>query len=127
MKHTRFSGKYQDGKNTVEMNLPVMLFEEDGTQIAYLPMLDVSGYGNTEDDAIDSLKTSVDLYLKYTLNKKTLLDDLRAHGWIVKKKTKPFIAPELTDILSKNEYLHDIVNNKRYRMDRVRVDMPQCA
>ena len=90
-------------------------------------MLDVSGYGKNEKQAIESLKVSVEEYLRYTLHKKTLLEDLRAHGWTIKKKTRPFIVPELTDILSKNEYLHDIVNNKPYRMDRMNVNMPQCA
>ena len=60
-------------------------------------------------------------------SKKTLFDDLIAHGWTIMKKTKPFIAPEITDLINKNEYLHDIVNSRAYRMDRMNVDIPQYA
>ena len=43
------------------------------------------------------------------------------------KKNKPYIAPELTDILNRNEYLHNIVNSRPYKMDRMDVNMPQYA
>jgi len=104
-----------------------MIFEEDGTQIAYIPVLDLSGYGETEEAAINSLEHCVGEYFSYTLSKKSLIDDLKAHGWTIKKKTKPFIAPEITDLINRNEYLHNIVNTRPYRMDRMDVAMPQYA
>lgn len=110
------------------MNLPVMVFEEDGVRIAYIPVLDISGYGKTGNEAINkSLKIAIDEYLTYTFNKKTLIQDLKAHGWTIKKKTRPFIAPEITDLINKNEYLHDIVNTKPYSMKRMPVNIPQYA
>jgi hypothetical protein len=120
-------GEWKQGKNTVEMNLPVMVFEDEGMQIAYIPVLDISGYGKTEKEATDSLMLAVNEYLKYTVNKNTLAKDLKAHGWTIKKKTKPFIAPEITDLINKNEYLHDIVNTKPYSMKRMPVNIPQYA
>jgi len=120
-------GEWKRGQNTVEMSLPVMAFEEDGVQIAYIPVLDLSGYGKTEKEALDSLYVAINEYLTYTLRKNTLFQDLKAHGWTVKKKSKPFIAPEITDLINKNEYLHDIVNTKPYSMKRVPVSMPQYA
>ncbi len=106
------------------MNLPIMVFEEGNTSIAYIPVLDLSGYGKNEQEAIYSLEIAIHEYLTYTTRKKTLFDDLKAHGWTIKKKTKPFIAPEITDLINKNEYLHDIVNTKPYRMQRIPVDIP---
>ena len=120
-------GEWKRGQKTVEMSLPVMAFEEDGVQIAYIPVLDLSGYGKTEKEALDSLYVAINEYLTYTLRKNTLFQDLKAHGWTVKKKSKPFIAPEITDLINKNEYLHDIVNTKPYSMKRVPVSMPQYA
>jgi hypothetical protein len=127
MKNVQFHGNYKSGKATVDMNLPVMFFEEADTHIAYIPVLDLSGYGKSEQEAFDSLQVAITEYLTYTINKNTLVEDLRSHGWTIKKKTKPFVAPEITDLINKNEYLHDIVNTKDYKMGRVPVSLPQYA
>ena len=127
MKHVELKAKWQQGKNSIKVNVPVMIFEEDGMQIAYIPVLDISGYGKTEKDAQESLNHSLTEYFSYTINKNTLIKDLKAHGWTIKKKTKPFIAPEITDLINRNEYLHDIVNTRPYKMQRMEVDMPKYA
>ena len=127
MKQVDLSGKWQQGKKTITVNVPVMLFEENGTHIAYIPVLDISGYGKDEKEAHESLQVSLCEYFSYTVNKDTLFQDLKAHGWTIRKKTKPFIAPEITDLINKNEYLHDIVNTRPYRMDRMDIAMPQYA
>jgi len=127
MKQVGFSGKWHGGKNTITVNVPLMFFEEGGSHIAYIPVLDISGYGETEDAAYSSLQHVLSEYFAYTVNKKTLFEDLRAHGWTIRKKTKPFIAPEITDLINKNEYLHDIVNTRPYRMDRIDVNLPKYA
>jgi hypothetical protein len=127
MKQLDFSGKWQHGKRTITVNVPVMLFEEEGTNIAYIPVLDISGYGVNEEEAKKSLEISLDAYFSYTVNKNTLFEDLKAHGWTIKKKNKPYIAPEITDLINKNEYLHDIVNTRPYKMNRMDVAMPQYA
>lgn len=127
MKSAKISGKWQEGMNSVKLNLPVMIFEEEGSKIAYIPVLDLSGYGSSENEAVDSLKVVLDDYFSYTTRKKTLLEDLKKHGWIIKKTTKPFVAPEITDILNKNKYLHEIINTRPYRMDRMSVNVPNYA
>ena len=125
MKPVGLTGKWQQGKNTIAVNVPLMTFQENETHIAYIPVLDISGYGETEQSAYESLQHSLSEYFSYTVNKKTLFKDLEAHGWKIKKKTKPFIAPEITDLINKNEYLQDIVNTKPYKMDRIDVNLPQ--
>jgi hypothetical protein len=127
MKHQGIKGKWDDGKNSIKVELPVMLFEEDGSLIAYIPVLDISGYGKNEEEAKASLSTCLDEYFSYTIHKKTLIEDLRAHGWTIVKKNKPFIAPDITDILTSNKYLHNIVNSRQFKMDRMNVAMPQYA
>jgi hypothetical protein len=127
MKNLNVSGNWKDGKNTVKVNLPVMIFQEDNVQIAYVPVLDLSGYGKNEAEALASLDVVLKEYFSYGIRKNTLIEDLKAHGWTVKKKTKPYIAPEITDLINKNEYLHDIVNSRPYKMERIDVDMPQYA
>jgi hypothetical protein len=125
MKNLQFQGNWKDGKASVDMNLPIMIFEEDGTQIAYIPVLDLVGYGKTEKEAFDSLQVAIGEYLLYSVRKNTLIKDLKAHGWTIRKKNKPYIAPEITELINKNEYLHDIVNTKPYRMGRMPVSIPQ--
>ncbi len=127
MKKVNVSGKWNDGKTTVKVNLPVMLFEEGKVQIAYVPVLDLSGYGKTEKEAFLSLEVVMKEYISYGIRKNTLVADLKAHGWTVRKKTKPYIAPELTDLINRNEYLHDIFNTRPYKMQRIDVEMPQFA
>lgn len=125
MKKVNVSGNWKDGKTTVKVKLPVMLFEEDKVQIAYTPVLDLSGYGKTEAEAFLSLEVVLKEYFSYSIRKNTLIEDLKEHGWTIRKKAKPYIAPELTDLINRNEYLHDIVNTRPYKMQRMDVDMPQ--
>ena len=127
MKKGELSGNWKVEKTDVKVQLPVMVFLEDKAHIAYIPVLDLSGYGNSEKEALDSLDIVLNDYFSYGIRKKTLLDDLKAHGWKIEKKSKPYIAPDITDILNKNEYLHDIVNSRPYKMDRIDVNMPQLA
>jgi len=125
MKKADLSGNWKEGNNLVQVNLPVMYFEEDSVQIAYIPVLDLSGYGKDHDEAFKSLEIVLEEYLSYTIRKNTLIQDLQAHGWTIKKKTKPYVAPEFTDLIAKNEYLHNIVNTRPYSIERIDVEMPQ--
>lgn len=127
MKNTRIEGNWESGKDNVKMDLPVMLFQEDEMHIAYIPVLDLCGYGASDTEAFSSLQVAIGEYLLYAVRKNTLIQDLKAHGWTIKKKNKPFVAPEITDLINKNEYLHDIVNTKPYRMDRMPVELPSYA
>ena len=127
MKQTGIHGKFADNKNIVTVNLQVMIFLDNGTSIAYIPALDISGYGKTEPEAKSSLEHSLNEYFSYTLAKNTLIKDLKAHNWTIAKKNKPFIAPDITDLIGRNEYLHDILNMRSYKMDRMDVAMPQYA
>lgn len=127
MKNGNLSGGWKDGKSKVTINLPVMSFEENEVHIAYIPVLDLSGYGKNEQEALSSLTITLNDYFSYTTIKNTLIEDLEAHGWTIRKKTKPYIAPELTDLINKNEYLHDIVNSRNYKMSRMDVNMPELV
>ena len=127
MKNLGIKGDWREGKAKVTVNLPVMIFSEENVLIAYVPVLDLSGYGATENEAVESLKIVLSEYFSYGMKKKTLIQDLKAHGWTVKKKTKPYIAPEITDLINKNDYLHDIVNSRPYKMERIDVEMPQYS
>lgn len=127
MKQIGFTGKWSNETKSIKVNVPVMLFKEDNIFIAYVPVLDISGYGESEDDAKESLNISLDHYFTYTHNKNTLAADLIMHGWVIKRKTKPYIAPEISTLLTKNPYLKDIFDSRKYTMDRMDLSIPQHA
>lgn len=127
MKQVGISGKWTNENKIIIVNVPVMLFKEDDMHIAYIPVLDISGYGEDEDAAKESLNVCLDMYFNYTHNKNTLAADLMMHGWIIRKKTKPFVAPEISKLLSKNSYLKNIFDSRKYTMDRMDLSIPQNA
>lgn len=73
---------FANGKE-LQVNLQFLVFEEDGVTIIYCPSLELNGYGNTEGEAFGSLKITLAEYFEYCLNKGTLWDDLKAHGFLV--------------------------------------------
>lgn len=127
MKNRAIQGKWEDRHNTIKVGLQVLLFVEGDVNIAYLPALDLSGYGQNEEEAMASLDTVLSEYFLYTTRKNTLVDDLKARGWKITKKSKPFIAPELTSLFQENDYLQEIVNNRDYKAKMRNVQMPQYA
>jgi len=112
----------------VSINLPVVVFEEDGTYFYFCPALDLNGYGKTEQLAFESLKTTLGIYFEYTLAKNTLREDLKKHGWkIPKSKVKPMIPPNLSQLLRDNIEFADIFNTKPIRTVSLPIEMPILA
>jgi len=71
------SGEWKSANSTIELTIPLIVFQQDNTYIAYCPALDLSGYGNTENEAYESFNVVMGEYFLYTTRKKTLADDLR--------------------------------------------------
>jgi hypothetical protein len=71
------------------------IFKEGDSFIVYCPALDLSSYGDTENEAKAAFKKVFEETVKYMLNKNTLKEDLIKHGWEVKslkqKKLKSII------------------------------------
>lgn len=100
----------------VSVTLDVYVFKEDDSFIAYSPALDISGYGDSEEEAKASFSIVMNEYIAYCLTKRTLVKDLRAHGWKVKSlKQRKMSAPSFDSLLQSNETFKDILQNKEYR------------
>lgn len=127
MQHGKLQGEKDFGNRHVKVDVPVIYFEEDGVHFAYIPSFDLTGYGKTEADCLDSLGVVLDEFLRYTLAKNTLVLELRRLGWKIKSKKKPMKGPELSDMINSNEQLKDIVNHKQYTTSRYPVNMPAFA
>lgn len=127
MQGERLSAKFENNNEKLKFNLTVLFFKEDNIQYAFIPSLDITGYGNTKEEARQSLEIMVAEFLKYTMNKKTLLDELKNLGWKIKKKNKPFTALQITDLLNKNSELKEIINTKQYSTSSFNVNLPAFA
>lgn len=104
----------RDGR--VSVTLDVYVFKEDDCFIAYSPALDLSGYGDSEEAAKSSFSIVMEQYIAYCLSKRTLVKDLRAHGWKVKSlKQRKMSAPSFDMLLRSNDTFKDILENKEYR------------
>lgn len=124
---TNLQGEKIFGDNVVEINVQVLVFEEDGIYFSFLPALDLTGYGNNQPEAMESLKIVLDEFLRYTLNKNTLSIELQRLGWTATKKNKPIHAPAMSDLINSNDQLKDIVNSKQYSTSNYQVQVPAFA
>ncbi|MEI9933761.1 MAG: hypothetical protein WDM71_02675 [Ferruginibacter sp.] len=103
MQKGHISGEKKFGSKNIKVNLQVLFFDEDGIYYAYMPSLDLTGYGNTEEEANKSLAVVLDEFLRYTLNKNTFIIELKRLGWKIKSKNKPMSAPQMSDLINTND------------------------
>jgi hypothetical protein len=118
-----FSVNWIAADSKIDVRLPIIIFKENDTEIAYCPALDLSGYGMDESSALDSFNISLSEFLKYTLNKKTLFSNLKELGWIIDKK-KPMHPPEFSASLENNKYFSDIFNNLPFKKINELISIP---
>ena len=127
MQESKFSGEFQLGGKSVSVDLKVLFFEGEGIFFAFLPSLDLTGYGNTSKEANDSLKIVLDEFLRYTLDKNTFFTELQRLGWDIKNIKKPMMPPEMSKLININEQLKDIINHKQYSTSNYPVKLPAFA
>jgi hypothetical protein len=127
MKNLNFSGQLTNKQNELDVFVNVFQFEEDGNTIIYCPAFDISGYGKTEVEAKESFQTVLAEFVTYTMNKNTFVKELRRLGWNVKGtlgKGTSFKIPGLSDLIQKNDYLQEILNEKQFTKFDHQVSIP---
>lgn len=127
MSNTRFKGRITKGTKTVNVNLDIIEYQEDGTYIAFSPALDLTGYGSTLKEARESWETVLEEFFRYTLNKKTLHQDLVKRGWKVRNKKTNFTPPTFSWIVQNHKEVKDIYDNHAFRKRSTNVQMPEFA
>ncbi|MCK9400880.1 MAG: hypothetical protein M0Q51_12940 [Bacteroidales bacterium] len=121
----QFKGTWSSSNQEISINLPFIIFEEGGAQVVYCPALDVSGYGNNEEEAFESFKVCLGEFLLYTTHKKTFTEELRRLGWTIKKsKFKPMVPPQISQLLEENDNFSRIFNNYPFRKIDHSVSLP---
>ena len=127
MQHSKLKGEKNIGSKSVKVNLQVLFFEEENIHYAFMPSLDLTGYGNSGEEAKDSLTVVLEEFLRYTLNKNTLFIEMQRLGWKIKTKSKPMFAPQMSELINSNDQLKDIVNSKQYYTSNYQVNLPAFA
>lgn len=127
MQQANLKGEKVFGTKSIKVDVQVLFFEEDNIHYAYMPSFDLTGYGNTEEEAKKSLTIVLDEFLRYTLNKNTLFIEMQRLGWKIKSKKKPMYAPQMSDLINTNDQLKDIVNSKQYTTSNYQVNVPAFA
>lgn len=104
------------------------VFKEGRSYIVYSPALDMSSYGDTEDDAKTAFVDVVESSFKYSLNKNTLKEDLQKRGWKIKSlKQRKIKSPSFDEMLENNECFRDILQKKEYRKYQQHIGLPEIA
>lgn len=120
-------GKWTSGSNRIIVNLAIISFDEDNSTIVYCPALDVSGYGKSEKEALESFNIGLGEFFVYTLRKKTLTSELTRMGWEVKKsRHKPMHPPDLCKLLKTNDNFSRIFNDHSFRKFSQAIEMPMA-
>lgn len=76
-------------KSSINVNIQVVLFQQDGIWVAYCPALELSSYGDNEKDAKQAFEQTMNIFLSETHRKGTLERYLLKLGWQLQQIPKP--------------------------------------
>jgi predicted RNase H-like HicB family nuclease len=107
-------------KDSFEVQVDVVVFEENGTFIALCPALGISSYGDTEEEAKMAFDGAMDIFLKETHKKGTLEKYLLKQGWQLQQKPVTLYQPPTLSLKQSKKILH----NNAARIYNERVAMP---
>lgn len=127
MQNLNFSGNFANSKAKVKLTVGLFQFEEGGSVIIYSPAFDLTGYGKDAIEARNSFEETLNVFLDYTIKKKTFVKELNRLGWHLKAtdvKRKKIKAPGLASLISKNDYLAEILNEKDFTKFDQTVSLP---
>jgi predicted adenine nucleotide alpha hydrolase (AANH) superfamily ATPase len=90
--------KFDFKKKSVEGNLLAHSFESDGYRFVYVPSLNISGYGNSQEEAQEMVNISIRDFLEtlFSAGESKAYDEIKKLGWrkqkySAKKYTAPFV------------------------------------
>jgi hypothetical protein len=127
-KNHHINVNFKNAEGNVKANIVLFSFTEADNFIVYSPHLEVTGYGKSEDEAMNSFNHCLGVFLDYTVNKKTLHKELATLGWVLvkgtSKKPRKINAPTVTDLLKNNASLEQLLNKQNIRTLQKEVSIP---
>jgi len=123
-----FEGKFRDKTSVVRVKLLLFHFQDENkVHFVYSPHLDLTGYGNDENQAKKSFEVVMEDFVDYTVKKKTIAKVLTDLGWEVKgseKHPRKLIAPSITTVINENEYISEIFDKYRVNTFHEEIGLP---
>jgi predicted RNase H-like HicB family nuclease len=113
-------------KDKYDFSLELYVFKEDQYIIAYCPSLDITACGNTEKEAISEFYEIFKMHIEYCIEKGTLIEDLKQHGWSIRKTQPSFpIVPKTQRLIKTNPTLRNILyGDKEFKRINKEVKIP---
>ncbi|MCX6600446.1 MAG: hypothetical protein NT025_02655 [bacterium] len=102
---------------TYKVHVPVVIFQEGEYFVAYCPVLELSSYGQSENEAKRAFAEALKIFIKETEKKGTLEKILLDLGWTLKRK--PFVQYQLPEFSP--ERVKALVRAKRVVKETVRM------
>ncbi|MFN3851026.1 MAG: hypothetical protein ACK4NY_16445 [Spirosomataceae bacterium] len=109
-------------KTNFKTSLSMIAFQEDKVHILFSPALDLYGYGNTLEEAKQSFMISLNAFLDYAIENKTLISELKRLGWKIAEDGKVTAPPPSYFI--KNSHTFKDVWNKPFRKFDKTINLP---
>lgn len=122
MAQAHFRGSFNGGKYNISISLSIYMWEEEGIHFVFAPALDLTGYGNSEEEAKRSFEVTLAEFLQYTNNKQTFYDELEHLGWSVNRRKRRIHAPAFEEMLEDNESLKEVLNKGGVRRESRNVE-----
>ena len=82
----------------IKVQLPVLVFQEGESYLAFCPALNLSTYGDSVTDVKIAFVDVIKSYLEDGIKMGTLEQDLIAHGWQMQLNKKIAEPPQQTDL-----------------------------
>lgn len=103
-------------RNSINIDVQVILFQENQTWVAYCPALEPSSYGDDPNDAKEAFDQEMQIFVKETDRKGTLERYLLKLGWQLQQKPKPMYNPPAMSLREGKKLLR---NNSQIYNERV--------
>ena len=101
-------GHDKESQGEYRFKIEFLVFQEDGTYIAYCPALDISSSGESFNEAVGNFYEMFQLHIECCIENNTLHDDLLAHGWVLEKED--VLPPQFSSLVGKKE-VKRLLNN----------------
>ncbi len=131
MSNYLFEGDYKNPRAKVNVKLLLIHFQdENDIHFIFSPHLDLSGYGNSVEEAKRSFEIAMEDFVDYTVKKKTIGKVLTKLGWKIKGKSrvpKKVLAPSIASVIKDNEYVSEVFDKYQVNTFHKEVELPFVA
>lgn len=102
----------------IRASLDIFSYREGNVRIMYSPALDISGYGNTVEEAKRSFYIVFHEYLRCCVENGTLDADLIKHGWKKIAAESDYRSPDIVSMIRSNSNLRSLIQGNFQKVSR---------